>query len=226
MRSWENRPDTEVIDEPFYACYLARTGHRHPGRDLVLAAQPADWREVVEKLERGRPARGRIVYEKHMAHHLDAAVGLDWLEGVDSAFLIREPRRMLASLLRVLPDAGIDETGLPQQRRLFDHLCARRGAAPPVIDSADVLRDPRTMLGALCSRLDVPFSETMLRWPAGPRDSDGVWAPFWYGAVERSTGFAPYRDERPSIPTAKRELLSECEHIYSGLYAYRLHGGN
>ncbi len=26
MRSWENRPDTEVVDEPLYAYYLQRTG--------------------------------------------------------------------------------------------------------------------------------------------------------------------------------------------------------
>ena len=26
MRAWENRPDTVVVDEPFYAAYLVRTG--------------------------------------------------------------------------------------------------------------------------------------------------------------------------------------------------------
>ena len=43
MRAWENRPDTVVVDEPFYARYLARLdGSRgdHPGRDDVLASQP------------------------------------------------------------------------------------------------------------------------------------------------------------------------------------------
>ena len=225
MRAWENRADTDVVDEPFYACYLARTGHDHPGRERVLAAQPIDWREVVAALEQARPAAGRIVYEKQMAHHIDGAVGLGWLEHIDNVFLIREPRRMLASLLRVLPQAGIDETGLPQQCRLFAHL-RERGMTPPVIDSADVLRDPRGTLTALCGRLGVEFSEAMLSWPAGPRASDGVWAPHWYAQVERSTGFGPYRDEHPEIPRAKLDLLGECERHYADLYAHRLHGTN
>jgi hypothetical protein len=29
---WGNRPDTFVIDEPFYAYYLKTTGKKHPGR--------------------------------------------------------------------------------------------------------------------------------------------------------------------------------------------------
>ena len=31
MRSWENRVDTAVIDEPLYAAYLATTRLDHPG---------------------------------------------------------------------------------------------------------------------------------------------------------------------------------------------------
>jgi hypothetical protein len=43
MRAWENRPDAAVVDEPFYAFYLAATGLDHPGRDEVVASQPTDW---------------------------------------------------------------------------------------------------------------------------------------------------------------------------------------
>src|SRR5213075_368953 len=37
MRSWGNRPDTFVCDEPFYALYLWVTGRDHPGADEVIA---------------------------------------------------------------------------------------------------------------------------------------------------------------------------------------------
>jgi hypothetical protein len=46
-------------------------------------------------------------------------------------------------------------------------------------------------LAALCASLGIDYSEKMLSWPAGPRDTDGVWAPAWYASVEASTGFAP-----------------------------------
>ena len=50
MRAWENRPDSEVVDEPLYAWYLAHTGLDHPGRDEVIAAGETDWRLVVDAL--------------------------------------------------------------------------------------------------------------------------------------------------------------------------------
>lgn len=225
MRAWEHRPDTEVVDEPFYAYYLARTGLAHPGREAVLAAQPTDAGAVIAALEARRPAAGRLVYEKHMSHHLDDSVSLDWLDEVENAFLIRAPRRMLASLLRVLPDARLEDTGLPQQLRLYEHVRAR-GAEPPVIDSADVLRNPARVLAALCERLGVPYTDAMLSWPAGPRASDGVWAPHWYAAVERSTGFAPYTESPARIAQDKLSVLAECERLYAHLYAHRLGGAD
>ena len=44
MRSWENRPDCRVVDEPLYAYYLAETGLDHPGREEVIAAGDTAWR--------------------------------------------------------------------------------------------------------------------------------------------------------------------------------------
>ena len=222
MRAWENRGDTVVVDEPFYAYYLAQSGRQHPGRDEVLSAQSCDWRTVVGELAAPLPEGITIQYQKQMTHHLDESVALDWLDGLQNCFLIRRPRNMLASLLRVLPDAGIDETGLPQQRRLFEHVRAASGVVPPVIDSADVLRDPAATLSALCRALEVDFSDNMLYWPAGPRDSDGVWARFWYASVERSTGFAPYRPAEPEIPPAKHDVLAQCEVHYAAMAQYRL----
>jgi hypothetical protein len=51
------------------------------------------------------------------------------------------------------------------------------------------------MLEALCRVCKIPFDPAMLAWPSGRRASDGVWAPAWYDAVERSTGFAAPRPE-------------------------------
>ena len=194
MRAFENRPDTAVVDEPFYAAYLAATGLDHPMRDAVLAAQPTDWRVVVEGLMGPVPESRPVFYQKHMTHHMLADFGLDWMRGCKNAFLIRPPEQVLASYTVKRAEVSLADIGFVRQAELFDREADRLGAAPPVIEAADVLTNPRAALTALCAALGIEFSESMLNWPAGPRPTDGVWAPAWYDAVERSTRFeAPRR---------------------------------
>ena len=70
MRSFENRPDTAVIDEPFYAAYLAATGIDHPLRQESLASQPTEWRNVVKIILGPVPDGRAIFYQKHMTHNM------------------------------------------------------------------------------------------------------------------------------------------------------------
>lgn len=191
MRSFENRDDTEVSDEPFYAAYLAGTGLVHPMNDEVLASQPNDWREVAAAMAGTGPEGAPIWYQKHMTHHMLPGRDLGWMDACTNAFLIRPPEQVLASYAIKRADVTLDDIGVVRQAELFDHVAARTGTPPPVIDGSSVLADPRGALSGLCQALDIAFSEKMLAWPAGRRASDGVWAPAWYDAVERSTGFAP-----------------------------------
>ncbi len=221
MRSFGSRPDTVVCDEPLYAHYLKATGARHPGRDEIIAAHDSDWRSVVAWLTGPVPAGRRVFYQKHMAHHLLPEIGRDWLDRLQHAFLIREPAGMLNSLARVIDPIRLEDTGLPQQCELFDRVADQRGSAPPVIDAADVLADPRRVLGSLCAALGVPASEAMLSWAPGPRSTDGVWARYWYESVETSTGFEPPRP--PSPPAAGLLALYErCLPYYRRLHGHRL----
>lgn len=223
MRAWENRPDTVVCDEPLYAHYLVKTGADHPGRREVIASQPTDWRKVVAELTGPVPSGARVYYQKHMAHHLLPDMATDWVELLTNVFLIRTPREMLSSLVRVTPGVTVRDTGLLQQWRLYEALCSRAGTPPPpVIDARDVLEDPRGVLERLCRSVDVSFDEAMLSWPSGPRESDGVWAPHWYAAVEQTTGFQPYRPRPGAVPERLAPVLDECESIYRRLYAHRL----
>jgi hypothetical protein len=193
MRAFENRPDTSVLDEPYYAAYLAATGIDHPMRAETLASQPNDWREV-ERVILGPVPGGRAVYyQKHMTHHMLAEFGRTWMASFRNAFLIRAPEEVLASYAAKRAQVELCDIGFVQQRELFERECDRLGRAPPVIDAADVLAEPRGTLSLLCDGLGIPFDSRMLHWPAGRRASDGVWAPVWYDQVERSTRFAPPR---------------------------------
>lgn len=220
MRAFENRSDTVVVDEPFYAHYLLTTGLPHPGADEVLAAQDNDWRRVAKTLSEAEQGAD-VFYQKHMAHHFCGSMDLSWIGGLTHGFLLREPRAMLLSLSRVLDEVTVADTGLEQQKRLFDEL-RRRGLTPPVIDARDVLEAPEQMLRALCDHLSIRFETAMLNWPAGPRDSDGVWASHWYSAVEKSTRFGPYQPVTGELDPALGAVLERCQALYDELYAHRL----
>jgi Sulfotransferase domain len=222
LRSWGARPDTFVCDEPLYAHYLLRSGAPHPGREQVIASHETDWRRVVDQLTGPVPGGKPVFYQKHMAKHLLPEVGRDWLERLSHAFLIREPAEMLASFARVVPDPTLADTGLPLQCELFEQVADRTGQAPPVIDSRDVLEDPAGVLARLCEALDVPYTDAMLSWPAGRRDTDGVWAPHWYASVEASTGFAAPGPRLARPPGGMERLYEQCLPWYERLAAHRL----
>ena len=223
MRSFENRADCAVVDEPFYAAYLATTGLDHPMRDDVLAAQPQDWRAVADGLA---AADGLVVYEKHMAHHMLPGFGLDWVKDCRNAFLIRDPAEVLASYVAKRGEVTLEDIGVVRQREIFEREADRLGKAPPVVRGADVTADPRGTLGKLCGALGIAFDEGMLRWPAGPRDSDGVWAPAWYDSVWRSTGFeTPKREAYPPLPDDLRRIAEAARPHYEALLKHRLSPG-
>jgi hypothetical protein len=217
MRAWENRPDTVVSDEPLYAFYLHRTALAHPGRDTIIASQPTDWRVVLaQQTSAPLPPGIAIGYAKHMTHHLLPEVDRAALAPLRHAHLIRDPRELLASYTRVRAEPTLADLGLRQQAEIFEAF------GGPVVDSRDLLADPEGMLRALCLALDVPFDEAMLSWPAGPRDSDGVWAPYWYDSVRASTGFAPYRPPAGPLPARLEPLAERCLPYYSRLHEYRM----
>jgi len=217
MRAWENRPDTAVTDEPLYAFYLDSTGLDHPGRDAVIASQPTDWRVVLAGQADGPLPGGAVIgYAKHMTHHLLPEVDRAALAPFRHAHLIRDPRELLASYARVRAEPTLADLGLRQQAEIFEAF------GGPVVDSRDLLTAPEATLRSLCRALGVPFDDRMLAWPAGPRDSDGVWAPYWYDSVRSSTGFAPYRPPAAPLPARLEPLADQCLHYFDRLYQYRI----
>jgi hypothetical protein len=151
-----------------------------------------------------------------------ADMDLDWVDGLTNCFLIRRPELVAASFTKVRPDAAVWELGFEQQSRIFEHVSQRLGTAPLVLDAEDVLKDPERMLSTFCARFGISFSPRMLHWPAGPRASDGVWAPHWYAAVERSTGFEPYETRTPKLTDFQQDLVEKCRPHYEALARYRL----
>jgi len=222
MRSWGNRPDTFVCDEPFYAYYLKTTGADHPLAAEIITHQENDAAKVAQWLT-GPVSQGRaIFYQKQMTHHLLPDVDRSWLAQVTNCFLIRDPREVLTSYLKKNYEPTALDLGFPQQLAIYDWVRSNTDQQPPIIDARDVLENPRLMLGRLCESLNVPFDEAMLDWPAGLRDTDGIWAPHWYTEVMHSTTFAPYRAKQDEVPEHLRGVYEECLACYEQLHPKRL----
>jgi hypothetical protein len=222
MRSFGSRADTFVSDEPFYGCFLKSTGAGHPMRDDVIAAMDCDWQSVIAALRAPAPDGSPVWYQKHMWHHMAGPVGYDDFTGFAHAFLIREPGRMIASYLRKREAAHCEDFGLERQAEFFEREADRLGRAPPVIDANDVLADPAGVLSQLCAALGIAWDPAMLRWAPGRRATDGPWAPHWYGAVEKSSGFGPPETGAVDLPDEARRLADRCRPFYERLAAHRL----
>jgi hypothetical protein len=221
MRAWENRPDTVVVDEPLYAAYLHATGIEHPAREEVMRSQPIDYAEAVARLDTPLPDGRTVHYAKHMSHHVLDDLDLDWTLPFRNVLLVRDPAEVVSSYVRSREACEPADIGLLQQERLA-RFWETVDVDVPVIDAADFLLDPEAHLRWLCGWLGVEFTPRMLSWPAGPRESDGVWAPHWYAAVWASTGFEPWRPRTVDLSPHDAAVAQACRPAYEALHSRRL----
>jgi hypothetical protein len=218
MRSFGNRPDCTVVDEPFYGYYLKATGSDHPGSGEIIASMDCDWRSVARTMTEGAVPTP-VQYQKQLTHQMLPEVDPGFTDTLLNCFLVRDPSRMIVSYAKVRPDFALHELGLPQQLAIYRYVAARAPRAPLVVDAVEVLSDPRAALGRICAHAGIPFLDAMLHWPPGRRETDGVWAPHWYAAVEASTGFEPPPVGTVEVPARYRAMLDEASGIYAEMRA-------
>ena len=222
MYSFRQRADTLVVDEPLYGHYLYVTHANHPGDEEVMAVMDCDGERVVREVLL-RPCERPVHFFKNMAHHL-THLDRGFLGGLANVLLTRDPAEMLPSLAQQLHNPILRDTGLLQQTEILDHVL-EEGGEPIVLDAKELLLDPSCVLRGACDKLDLPFDEDMLRWPAGPKPEDGVWARHWYANVHASTGFSAYKPKSDAFPEQLKPLLEECVPLYERLSRYAIPAG-
>lgn len=224
MRSFGSRADCSVNDEPFYGAFLKATGEPQPMAAETIASMDCDWESVAEAM-RGPDSRSSpIWYQKHMPHHMVGPIDIGDFPDHRHAFLIRAPALVVASYAAQNDLRGPELLGYAKLRRYFEREAERLGRAPPVVDAGDLLADPAGVLRALCAALGITWDPAMLSWEPGPRASDGIWSAHWYGAVERSSGFAPPPLAPPELDPGGRAVAEACRTDYEALAAHRLSG--
>jgi hypothetical protein len=221
MRSFSSRADCAVTDEPFYGAFLKQSGEQHLGADEVIADMDCDWRSVAGAM-RGPVPNGKAVwYQKHMPHHMIGDVDIMDFPDHAHAFLIRDPDLVVASYAAKNDLREPQFLGFAQQVDYHKRISDRLGTAAPVLDSNAILADPGGQLSALCKVLGIAWDPAMLAWAKGQHPADGIWAKYWYNAVEMSTGFgAP--TVRVPLSDAARRIADACQSDYAYLAEFRL----
>ena len=221
MRSFGARPEAVCVDEPFYAAWLSASGEVHPMQAEILASQSADPAVVAQQMLAPLPPGKTLFYQKHMTHHMLESFPLDWANNeageVRHAFLVRHPGRVIASYMKKMERLSLDAIGVPQQERLYREIADRTGRPPPVVDSDAILADPPGVLARLCEALGIAWDPAMLHWAPGPKPEDGAWAPHWYDAVWKSSGFGAPPGPRPALTgeaaAIEKEALASYERL-------------
>ncbi|MEP7168487.1 MAG: hypothetical protein ABI855_03895, partial [Bacteroidota bacterium] len=120
MYSFAQRNDTQVLDEPLYAHYLAKTGIPHPGREEVLQSQEPDGNKVMEKIISDSWIKP-VLFCKQMTHHL-VDINLPFLENSINLLLIRNPKQVLISYSKVIAQPQLSDIGIKQNFDLYHYL--------------------------------------------------------------------------------------------------------
>lgn len=216
MRSWENRADCSVVDEPFYAHYLQQTQLPHPMFKEIIQTQSASYDNVATALSTGKCATP-LQYQKHMTHHMLANCDLSWTKALTHCFLIREPAYVVNSYTNSRGECSAEDIGIKRQFELYQAISSIVNKPIPVIDADSVLSDPESFLPKMCDTLCIKFDAAMLSWPSGKRDSDGVWAAHWYKSVEASTRFAKAKRQTLELSPEQHAVVEEVRPYYNKL---------
>ena len=220
MYSFAQREDTLVFDEPLYGHYLSHSDARiyHPGADEILAKMENDGNKVIEMMMSNHDKS--VLFFKNMTHHL-LGLNLKFMKDCIHIILTRDPVEMLPSFSKVIENPTMDDIGYEAHLKLINYLMGIN-KMPIVVDSKDILVDPKRMLNKICDLVGIPFDENMLEWDKGPIEEDGIWAKYWYNSVHKSTKFNTYTRVTEPIPASLKALLEASLTYYEVLLKMKI----
>ncbi len=219
MYAFAQRNDTQVLDEPLYTHYLDKTGIHHPGREEILRSQNKNGNEVLMEINYAKQIKP-VLFCKQMTHHL-VDIDLTLLNNSFNILLIRDPAQVLQSYSKIIDKPILNDIGIKQNADLY-HFLQENKFHCLVIDSNELLKNPQTKLENICHDCSIRFQPSMLKWKAGSKKEDGNWAKYWYNNVHRSTGFAPFKENKITLTGHLQKIYLESKPYYDFLFSKSL----
>ncbi len=221
MRSFENRDDTQVIDEPFYAYYLHKTKKNHPMKNEIIKKYLINEEKIINLIMKKPEKDKKIYYQKHMTHHILDITQIDWIYNGVNCFLIRDPLEVINSYSKKNSLETSYDIGYPSLLKIFNKL-KLSNKETVVINSKDLLNSPKKVLKKLCNKINIDFDNKMINWPKGARSTDGIWSSVWYESVKKSSNFGKYVKNTEPLPSKFKYIYDECLEIYNLINKYKI----
>tara|TARA_B100000029_G_scaffold178607_2_gene175993 strand:+ start:424 stop:1146 length:723 start_codon:yes stop_codon:yes gene_type:complete len=221
MRSFGNRLDSYISDEPFYPYYLKNSNIKHPMKKRIISKGNTNMKMLVNYITGPIPEKKSIWYQKHMAQHNILGFDLKWTYKIKNCFLIRNPNDVILSYSKKNCLNSYLQLGYQHQLNLINDL-KKKNIEYWIIDADDLVSKPKHILQLLCKKLKIGFDKKMLWWEKGPKPYDGIWSEHWYDDVNQSEYFKPKIKKTSKFPSEYIEIYNLCENIYQQLYSQRL----
>ena len=216
MRSWSSRMDTFVSDEPFYAYYLKETKLEHPMHKEIIDKYSSNYNKIIKYLTGEIPENKKIWYQKHMAHHILDLKSIDWISNFENCILLRHPKEVISSYTKKNQLNSAEELGYPQQYEIINFL-KKMNKSYIVIDSKELLKDPKKSLSNWCRKTNIEFDKSMLKWRKGNHVNDGIWWESWYNKVIETTEFRQFEKKNIKIDNKFDSIYNESMKYYNYL---------
>ena len=219
------RGDMDCFHEPFGEAWYQGEAPLWPRATAESKRTPGLTLATVLETLKAAAARGPV-FSKDFPHYIDHMWDDDLLALFRHSFLIRDPAKTLTSMFDKWPDFHVKEVGFAEQRALFDRIAERDGAAPPVLDSDDLLEDPHRMVELWCRAVGIPFMPEALSWAPGARDEVSWWdGGSFHANLRNSDGLKPQARryiDLAEAPARVREVYEDILPHYQHLHRHRL----
>jgi hypothetical protein len=214
MYSFISRGDLKVFDEPLFGYFLKQTAVWRPSREEALAVMETNYEKVIKEVfEANIPT-----FTKNIANHIEG-LNLDFIKPLKNIILTRNPKEVLASYSKQIESPTLLDLAYNHQLKIIKFLVENK-VSFLVIDSNQIKLNPEKELRKMCDFSEIEFTTKMLKWSAGPKSQDGVWAKYWYHSVHQSSGFSQEITKPTSLQTEFLELHNHCETMYQEILKY------
>jgi len=199
LRMMAERGDLTVVHEPFSRARF------HGGVDVggtPCASEP----EVVDALL-DLAGSGPVFFKETTDYRYPAVLDdPSFLRACTHAVMVRSPEAVVASYLRLHPDASLGAMGFEHLAELDDAVAGATGERPFLLDGDELSTSPAATVAAYCDAVGLPFLPDALQWEAGGLHAWGQFSR-WHETAASTTGFVQTASE--PVPAELRQRAAE-----------------
>ncbi|WP_424096447.1 sulfotransferase family protein [Moorena producens] len=219
-RTFSQRPDTAIIDEPFLDVYYFskwRRSNRFGDCEQRQNYQPTQVLEEIKSKVEAAP----LIFMKEMAYQGMPYIDQGFLASVINTFIVRHPHEVMASWYRVNESPTNEEFGFDALKQMWQIVTEQLEQKPILVEANSFRRHPQKVLREYCQRIGVNFDPQMLSWneekwrECQPDEMES--RAKWYKTLDGSSGIVPPTQEKVQIRPEDAGMVEGAQKVYEEL---------